>query len=708
MYAKVTTNFGGRELVLEAGKFARQASGSVLVSYGDNKVLVTAVATSEQRKGIDFVPLTVNYQEKFYASGKIPGGFFKREGRPTDAETLNCRLIDRPLRPLFHKGWDFETQIIPTVLSADQEAHTGALALIGASAALELSDIPFKGPVAAASVGRINGEFIINPSRAQFEQSDIDLVVAANKEGIVMVEGGARMVPEEDLIEAVFFAHEQLKPVLEMQERFREQVGVPKREFQPPEVDEDLRQRITSRALPGLEDALNREVKVARQNGIRDVWLEIKAEMEADEALAERVAEAKIIFDGLERELVRQRIVENGRRIDKRGYDEVRPVTCEVAVLPRCHGSAVFTRGETQAIVVSTLGTREDEKLIEHLDEEYFKTFYLHYNFPPFSVGETSPRLGPGRREIGHGALAERALARVLPSHDDFPYTIRVVSDILESNGSSSMATVCGGSLSLMDAGVPLQAQVAGIAMGLIKEAEGKFHILSDIIGDEDHCGDMDLKVAGTEKGVTALQMDIKISGVTKDIMKKALAQARQGRLHILGEMNKVIDTPRPDLSPYAPRVVTMKISVDKIKDVIGPGGKVIKSIVERTGAKIDVEDDGTIRIASINGAANDEVIKIIRELTQEAEVGAIYTGKVRKVTDFGAFVEIFPGTDGLVHISQLENHRVRRVTDVLREGDEVTVKCIGVDQDGKVSLSRKALLDKKPGDDKRDDKRGR
>ncbi len=697
MYKRVSINFAGRELALEVGKVARQAHGSVLVSYSDNKVLVTAVASSEKREGVDFIPLTVNYQDKFYASGKIPGGFFKREGRPTEAETLNCRLIDRPLRPLFPKGWNFETQIMPTVLSADQEANTGVLALIGASAALEISDIPFMGPIAAVAVGRVDGQFIINPSRSQLEQSDIDLVVAGNSEGVIMVEGGSRMALEEDILDAVFFALEEMKPILEIQDKLREQMGVSKREFQPAEMHEELRQRITSRAQPVMEEALNCPQKVERHGRIHELWTGIKAEIEADEALAGRTNEAKAILNEMERNLVRQRLIEAGERIDHRGFDEVRPVTCEVSLLPRCHGSALFTRGDTQAIVVTTLGTREDEKLIEHLDEEYFKTFYLHYNFPPFSVGETSFRLGPGRREIGHGALAEKALARVLPSHEDFPYTIRVVSDILESNGSSSMATVCGASLSLMDAGVPLQAPVAGIAMGLIKEAEGKFHILSDIIGDEDHCGDMDLKVAGTAEGITAVQMDIKISGVTKEIMRKALQKAHQGRLHILEVMNQTLSAPRPELSPYAPRVITMQIPIEKIKDVIGPGGKIIKGIIERTGATINVDDDGKIRIASINGEANDEVIRIIREITQEAEVGAVYNGRVKKIMDFGAFVEIFPGTDGLVHISQLENHRVGRVSDVLREGDEVVVKCIGVDPDGKVSLSRKAVLDRQP-----------
>jgi polyribonucleotide nucleotidyltransferase len=698
MYKKVSVTFGERTLSLETGKLANQASGAVLVTYGDNIILVTAVSTDEIREGIDFVPITVNYQEKFYASGKIPGGFFKREGRPTDTETLNSRLIDRPIRPLFPKGWPYETQIIPTVLSADQDTNPGPLALVGASAALEISDIPFEGPVAAVHLGRLDGRFILFPTREQMQQSDLDLVVAGNRGGIVMVEGGARMASEEDILEALFFAHREMQPLLELQDRLREEIGKPKREFEARTVDAALREKVTALFQKPLEEALNLPTKVERHNRFHEAKRSALAALLAGEpALAEREGEIKAFFRELERDEVRRRVITSQKRLDGRGLADIRPIQCEVGILPRTHGSALFTRGETKALCVSTLGTREDEKLIERLEEEYYKTFYLHYNFQPYCVGETSNRLGPGRREMGHGMLAERALARVLPAHDDFPYTIRVVSDIMESNGSSSMATVCGGALSLMDAGVPIQAPVAGIAMGLIKESDDRFHVLSDIMGDEDHCGDMDFKVAGTAAGVTAIQMDIKVSGLTREILAQALRQAAAGRLFILQEMGKAIEKPRAELSRYAPRIVTIKIPVDKIKDVIGPGGKVIRSIIERTGATIDVADDGTIHVASVNGEKNEEALRLIRELTQEAEVGAVYRGKVRKIAEFGAFVEIFPGTDGLLHISELENRRVNKVTDVLHEGDEVVVKCLRVGDDGKISLSRKAVLELQP-----------
>jgi len=698
MYKKVSITFGERTLSLETGKLANQASGAVLVTYGDNIILVTAVSTDEVREGIDFVPLTVNYQEKFYASGKIPGGFFKREGRPTDTETLNSRLIDRPIRPLFPKGWPYETQIIPTVLSADQDTNPGPLALVGASAALEISDIPFEGPVAAVHLGRLDGRFILFPTREQMAQSDLDLVVAGNRGGIVMVEGGARMAPEEDILEALFFAHREMQPLLELQDRLREEIGKPKREFEARTVDAALREKVAVLFQKPLEEALNLPTKVERLTRFHEAKRSALAVLLAGEpALAEREGEIKAFFRELERDEVRRRVITSQKRLDGRGLTDIRPIQCEVGILPRTHGSALFTRGETKALCVSTLGTREDEKLIERLEEEYYKTFYLHYNFQPYCVGETSNRLGPGRREMGHGMLAERALARVLPAHDDFPYTIRVVSDIMESNGSSSMATVCGGALSLMDAGVPIQAPVAGIAMGLIKESDDRFHVLSDIMGDEDHCGDMDFKVAGTAAGITAIQMDIKVSGLTREILAQALSQAAAGRLFILQEMGKAIDKPRAELSRYAPRIVTIKIPVDKIKDVIGPGGKVIRSIIERTGATIDVADDGTIHVASVNGEKNEEALRLIRELTQEAEVGAVYRGKVRKIAEFGAFVEIFPGTDGLLHISELENRRVNKVTDVLHEGDEVVVKCLRVGDDGKISLSRKAVLELQP-----------
>ena len=698
MYKKVSITFGERNLSLEAGKMAKQASGAAVITYGDNVILVTAVATEEKREGIDFMPLTVNYQEKFYASGKIPGGFFKREGRPTDAETLNSRVIDRPIRPLFPKGWPFETQVIATVLSTDSDTNPGPLALIAASAALEISDIPFEGPVAAVHVGRVDGKFILFPTREQIQTSDVDLVVAGNRGGIVMVEGGARMVPEEIILDGLFFAHREMQPLLDLQDRLREEVGRPKREFEPAAVDPALREKVMARLQPPLAEAMNLPGKIERQTATHETKQVVKKALLAeDPSLEGREEEIKAVIKEMERDEVRRRIIQEQKRLDGRGLSEIRPISCEVGLLPRTHGSALFTRGETMALCVTTLGTGEDEKLMEQLEQEYWKTFFLHYNFQPFCVGETGNRLGPGRREIGHGMLAERALARVLPGHDDFPYTIRVVSDTLESNGSSSMATVCGGSMSLMDAGVPVLGQVAGIAMGLVKESDERFHVLSDIMGTEDHCGDMDFKVAGTAQGVTAIQMDIKISGLTQAILAKALQQAREGRLFILEEMRKAIDRPRAELSPYAPRIATIKIPVDKIKDVIGPGGKVIRSIIERTGATIDVADDGTIHVASVNGEKNDEALRIIRELTQEAEVGAVYRGKVRRITDFGAFVEIFPGTDGLLHISELENRRVNKVTDVLREGDEVVVKCLRVGDDGKVSLSRKAVLDQQP-----------
>jgi polyribonucleotide nucleotidyltransferase len=705
MYKKVSAQFHGRELTLEAGKMARQASGSVFVRYGDSQVLVTAVADQEPGAPGDFIPITVNYQEKFYASGKIPGGFFKREGRPTDVETLNCRLIDRPLRPLFPKNWFYETQIMPTVLSADQESNPGVLALIGASAALEISHIPFDGPVAAVQVARLNGQWIINPGYAQMEESDVALVVAGNRLGITMVEGGASMAPEEEILEGLFLGYESLGPVFDLQDELRQAVGVPKTELEPIKFPEAVVAKIEELTRADMEKALTIPGKMERHLRLREIRkaaLAALAEKQMDPGPANYYFMETIYK--MEREILRKMIIERGQRVDGRAMNEVRPIACEIGVLPRTHGSSLFTRGETQALVVATLGTRKDERKIERLEDEYWKSFYLHYNFPPYSVGEISGRLQPGRREIGHGYLAERALARVLPEHDDFPYTIRVVSDITESNGSSSMATVCGGSLSLMDAGVPIKGQVAGIAMGLIKEAEGKYHVLTDIMGDEDHCGDMDFKVAGTAEGVTALQMDIKISGVNREVMSRALAQAKEARLTILARMNEAISAPRPDLSPFAPRIITIKIPIDKIKDVIGPGGKMIRSIVEETGATIDVEDDGTVRVASADAEANKRALEIISNLTAVPEAGKIYTGTVKRVTDFGAFVEILPGTDGLLHISRIENRRIEKVTDVLHEGDTVVVKCLSVDQDGKISLSRKDVLELQPGAGQRPD----
>ena len=694
MYAKTQVEFAGKEFSLETGAVARQADGSVIVKYGDNIILVTVVADLEKEmEELDFLPLTVNYQEKFYASGKIPGGFFKREGRPTESETLNSRLIDRPIRPLFPEGWAYDTQIMATVLSSDTEIHLGMLALNGASCALEVSLIPFQGPVAAVQVAKIDGELVINPKKTDLERSELDLIVAGGWEGILMVEGGARMAPEEEILQAIFFAHEQMKPLLELQENLRKQAGKPKQDFEAEKLEPQIEKELFDRYQKEMLQALTIPIKSDRRQAVWTLKNQILAEfLEKKPELEEKQSLIKQALEKLERETMRQHLFSTGTRIDGRSPKDIRQIKCEVGVLPRPHGSALFTRGETQALVVTTLGTREDERKIEHVDEEFYKSFYLHYNFPPFSVGETSNRLAPGRREIGHGALAERALVRVVPSHQDFPYTIRLVSDILESNGSSSMATVCGGSLSLMDAGVPIKEHVAGIAMGLVKEGE-QYFILSDIMGDEDHLGDMDFKVAGTWEGVTAVQMDIKIPGITKEIMAEALLQAKEGRRKILEIMKATIAEPRPELSPYAPRIVTIQVPVEKIRDIIGPGGKTIRSIIEQTGATIDIDDDGTIRIASVNGEANEKVIQMIQELTQEVEVGGVYKGIVRRVMDYGAIVEIFPGTSGLVHISQLDHKRIQNVRDIVREGDEIEVKCIGIDENGRISLSRKALL---------------
>ncbi|MFO8056483.1 MAG: polyribonucleotide nucleotidyltransferase [bacterium] len=699
MYKKVSVQWGGRELSIETGKIAKQADGAVTVSYGGSMVLVTVVADKRMSEPGDFIPLTVNYQEKYYATGKVPGGFFKREGRPTDFETLSCRLIDRPVRPLFPKNWFYETQIIPTVFSSDLASNPAVLAMIGASAALEVSHIPFEGPLAATQIIRVGDEWVFNPGYAQLEESDVELVVAGNRNGVLMVEGGASMVPEEEFLEGIFKAYEFIQPVLEIQEELREAVGVPKTETEPIEAPPKLKDRTRELVGEELDKSWRIPGKVERHQALRELWSSVHdklVEEEYDLGPGREIYFSRI-KDKMEKDVLRRMIIEEGTRADGRKFEDVRPVSCEVEFLPRVHGSALFQRGETQALVVSTLGTRKDERKIERLEEDYYKTFYLHYNFPPYSVGEVKGRLGPGRREIGHGYLAERALARVMPGHEDFPYTVRVVSEITESNGSSSMASVCGGSMSLMDAGVPVLDQVAGVAMGLVKEDEGKFHVLTDIMGDEDHCGDMDFKVAGTSEGVTAVQMDIKISGLDRSVMSRALEQARKARLHILEEMNKAISRPRPELSPNAPRIVTVQVPIEKIKDVIGPGGKMIRSIVEETGAEIDVEDDGTVRISSTDMETNDKAKKIIEDLTEVAEVGKVYTGKVTKVMDFGAFVSILPNTEGLIHISRMENYRIEKVTDVLQEGDPVVVKVVDIDDNGKISLSRKDVLDQQP-----------
>jgi polyribonucleotide nucleotidyltransferase len=672
---------------MEVGRLAKQADGAALVTYGETVVFVTAVAAESTREGIDFLPLTCDYQERTFAAGKIPGGFFKREGRPSEKETLTSRLIDRPIRPLFPEGFSLETQIIATVLSHDRENDPDMVSLIGTSAALQVSDIPFHGPMAAVRMGWIDGQLVVNPTQTQIEQTALNLVVAGTRDGIVMVEGGAKMLPEDIMLDALFTAHRELQVILDMQDELRRAVGKPKREITSAPFDTALFGRVDELLRPRVEAAFQLSGKQERATALHQAEEEVVAALTPE--FPDRAQAVRHLCEEVTSRVMRGAIVTEGRRVDGRGLKEVRPITCEVGVLPRTHGSALFTRGETQALAVATLGTSSDEQKIDALIGEYYKRFMLHYNFPPFSVGEVKFLRSPGRREIGHGALAERALQAVLPSEEEFPYTIRVVSEILESNGSSSMATVCGGTLSLMDAGVPIKAPVAGIAMGLIKEGD-TVRILSDILGDEDHLGDMDFKVAGTAEGITALQMDIKIGRVTREIMREALYQAREGRLHILKAMTAVLAHPRTDISAHAPRIVTLKIRVDKIRDVIGPGGKVIRSIIEETGVKIDVEDDGTVLIASTDGNSMQRAIELIQGITAEAEVGKVYKGIVKKIVDFGAFVEILPGTDGLLHISQIGPGRVNRVSDVFKEGDEVMVKVLEVDRQGKIRLSRK------------------
>ncbi len=682
--------YAGRPLTIETGKVARQADGSCMVRYGDTVVLVTVCRSKGSREGADFLPLTVNYLEMTYAAGKIPGGFFKREGRPSEREVLCSRLIDRPLRPLFPKGYYNETQVIATVMSVDPENDPEVAALIGASLVVSLSDIPFYGPIALARVGRVGGKLLCNPSLKEQKESDIDLLVAGTKGAIIMVEGGADFVPEDDILAAIEFAHVSMKDVLELQERIIAEVGRAKLELSGEEIDEGLVAKVKGLASEKISAALDIRSKQERYQRLKEITEEVIDGL-APEA-EDREKEIGDILEDIKSRLLRDKVIDSGVRIDGRGTQDIRPISCEVGVLPRTHGSALFTRGETQAMVVSTLGTSEDEQKIDALSGWEYKRFMLHYNFPPFSVGEARFLRGPGRREIGHGVLAERAVSKVLPGEDSFPYTIRVVSDILESNGSSSMASVCGASLSLMDAGVPISAPVAGIAMGLIKEGD-KVAILSDILGDEDHLGDMDFKVAGNEQGITAFQMDTKIGGIPAEVLRDALYQAREGRLHILQKMAEGISNPRPELSVYAPRIVTINVKQERIKDVIGPGGKNIRSIIEKTGVKIDIDDTGKVNIASADEGAASRAIEMVRSLTQEAEVGKIYHGKVKKVVDFGAFVEIFPGTEGLVHISQLAHERVKGVKDIVREGDEVPVKVIEIGRDGKIRLSRKEAI---------------
>jgi len=695
MYKKVETELGGRLFSIETGKMAKQADGAVLVTYGESMVLVTVVAT-ENFRDIDYFPLTVEYQEKTFSAGKIPGGFFKREGKSSEKEILTSRCIDRPIRPLFRDGFFDEVQVIATVLSADSENEADVLAITGASAALEISDIPFEGPVAAVRVGRVEENLICNPTFEQMRQGDLDLIVAGSREAVVMVEGSARELPESIFIQALEFAHNAIKKILDLQKELKDATGKPKRPFQAPEVNEALLARIRELASAKMREAVKIPVKLERYQRYDEIKEEVK-----DGLLQEFEGEEKTIssyLEKLKKEIVRKMVIEEKRRIDGRSNTDIRPITCEVGLLPRTHGSALFTRGETQVLVTTTLGTSDDEQRLDSLIGETYKSFMLHYNFPPFSVGEVKMMRGPSRRDIGHGHLAERATIPVLPQDSDFPYTIRVVSEVLESNGSSSMATVCGASLALMDGGVPIKRPVAGIALGLIKEGQ-EVVVLSDILGDEDHIGDMDFKVAGTREGITGFQMDVKISGITAEIMGKALYQARDGRMHILDTMEAVIDQPRLDISPYAPRIQTINIPPERIKDVIGPGGKVIRGIVEQTGVKIDIEDSGEVHLCSANAEALRTAIRVIQSLTRKAETGEIYLGTVKKITDFGAFVEILPGTEGLVHISQLEDRHVKSVRDVLNEGDEVMVKVLQIDQMGKIRLSRKEALGHVPKD---------
>jgi polyribonucleotide nucleotidyltransferase len=683
--------WGRHQLTLETGEIARQASGAVLVTMEDTVVLVTAVAARNAKPGQDFFPLTVDYQERTYAAGKIPGGFFRREGRPSEKEILTCRLIDRPIRPLFPEGFYNEIQIVATVMSSNSEIDSDIPAMVGASAALALSGVPFAGPIGAARVGYVNGQYVLNPTAAELKTSQLDLVVAGTEQAVLMVESEAQQLPEDVMLGAVVFGHEQMQVVIAAINEMVDEIGVPEYNWQPPAKDEQLIARMAELAEAELRAAYQIKQKQARTVRVKEITQKVVTELLPADASADLINAVKNELGNLEAKIVRNQILDGEPRIDGRDTRTVRPITIRTGVLPRTHGSALFTRGETQAIVVATLGTSRDEQIIDALQGEYRDRFMLHYNFPPYSTGETGRVGSPKRREIGHGRLAKRALVAVLPSAEEFAYSIRVVSEITESNGSSSMASVCGGCLSLMDAGVPLKAQVAGIAMGLIKEGN-RFAVLSDILGDEDHLGDMDFKVAGTENGVTALQMDIKITGITKEIMHAALVQARDGRLHILEKMRSAIDAPRTELSAWAPRMITMKIKPEKIRDVIGKGGAVIRAITEETGTTIDIQDDGTVTIACVSSEGGENARKRIEDLTADVEVGRIYEGTVLKLLDFGAIVSVLPGRDGLLHISQIANERVNSVADHLKEGQAVRVKVLEADEKGRLRLSMKAV----------------
>ncbi|MEE9203389.1 MAG: polyribonucleotide nucleotidyltransferase [Nitrospirales bacterium] len=686
----VEIEVAGRPLRLETGRMAKLSDGAVLASYGDTVVLATAVSSQTVRPSVDFLPLTVNYQEKAYAAGKIPGGYFKREGRPSEKEVLTSRLIDRPLRPLFPRGYYFDTQVIVSVLSADQVGSSDVVAITAGSAALTLSHIPFSGPVAGVKIGRVNGRLVVNPDVATFDGGELQLVVAGTADAVMMVEAGANELPESVMIEAIELAHAEIKKIVEKVLELKALAGRPKRDVHVEKIAPALKDQVRQRVAGPIREAIFIPNKTARQERLDQILQEAVDTLKTEDPDRER--HIKISFHELEYSEVRNMILERGSRADGRGPAEIRPITCEVGLLPRTHGSALFTRGETQSLAVATLGTTQDEQRIDALEGEYYRTFMLHYNFPPFSVGEARPLRSPGRREVGHGALAERALRPVIPGKEVFPYTLRLVSDILESNGSSSMATVCGGTLALMDAGVPIREPVAGIAMGLIKDGD-RVVVLSDILGLEDHLGDMDFKVTGTRHGVTALQVDVKIAGITTELMRQALEQARTGRLYILERMVEALSVPRPNLSPFAPRIFTMKIKQDRIRDVIGPGGKMIRSIIAECGVKINVEDTGEITIAAVDEQSAQKAKDMIHRLTEEVEVGKIYLGTVRKIMDFGAFVEILPGTDGLVHISQLAHRRVNAVSEEVSEGEQILVKVLEVDRQGKIRLSRKEAM---------------
>ncbi len=691
MKTLLKTEIGGKTLSIETGKIAKQASGSVVVQYGDTIVLVAVVSSQEERT-IDFLPLTVEYQEKGYAAGRIPGNYFRREiGRPSEKETLTARLIDRPIRPLFPKEYRFETQVIATVLSMDQENDPDILAMIGTSAALEISDIPFAGPIACVRVGRIDGQLKINPTVDQYENMDINIIVAGSKTGVVMVEGGGNIVSESDMLEAIFFGHKAMQPLLDMQVKLKEINGVPKRPFTPPQRDDELIEKIEPQASPRIYEALMILEKTKRSAALRIIKSDIFEQLGED--YVDRKSEVNNIFNDILKKISRDVVLKERRRIDNRKFDEIRPITCEVGILPRVHGSALFTRGETQVIGVLTLGSGRDEQRVETLLGEEQRPFMLHYNFPPYSVGEVRRIGGPSRRDIGHGGLSTRAIEKTLPAKEEFDYTIRLVSEVLESNGSSSMGTVCSGTLALMDGGVPIKAPVSGIAMGLVKEGDDVV-ILSDILGDEDHTGDLDFKVAGTIDGITALQMDIKIHELSSDIMGKALEQARVGRLHILERMLEALKESRDQISPYAPIIITLNINPDKIREVIGPGGKIIRAIQNETDTKLEIDDQGVVKIAAFSKEEADAAVKMIDEIVMEPEVGEIYEGTVVKIMDFGAFVQIMPGTDGLVHISQLATRRVNKVSDIVKEGDRIKVKVLEINRDGKIRLSHKAVLE--------------